>query len=127
MKKLQDDFTTPKQSKRLMELGVPEDSANYCYECSLIGGEKYYSRELLDDTTFSKYKRDYDSPCVDIIPCWSVGRLMEIMLLCYQFDLTSCACMRIYLTDVLQKDLVNILINEIERNKNKIYFSKLED
>ena len=82
MKKLQNDFTTPEQSKRLLELGVPEDSANYCYECSLIGGEKYYARELLDDTTFSKYKRAYDSPCVDIIPCWSVGRLNEIFKIC---------------------------------------------
>jgi hypothetical protein len=31
MKKLQNNFTTPEQSKRLLELGVPADSADlYC-------------------------------------------------------------------------------------------------
>ena len=30
MKKLQNNFTTPEQSKRLLELGVPADSAD-CY------------------------------------------------------------------------------------------------
>lgn len=30
IKKLQNNYTTPKQSKRLLELGVPADSAD-CY------------------------------------------------------------------------------------------------
>lgn len=35
MKTLQNDFTTPEQSKRLLELGLPADSANMRYreEC----------------------------------------------------------------------------------------------
>lgn len=127
MKKLQNDFTTPEQSKRLLELGVPESSANYCYECSLIGGEKYYARELLDDTTFSKYKRAYDSSCVDIIPCWSVGRLIEIYITCikhYTGDerLT-------FGQDTVRLGMIDCIIAAIEVgcNDGDIDFSKLED
>ncbi len=122
MKKLQNDFTTPEQSKRLLELGVPEDSANYCYECSLIGGEKYYARELLDDTTFSKYKRAYDSPCVDIIPCWSVGRLNEIFKICSDIHI------EIYDLDLEGTQIERaIQAFEVYAKYNWLDFSKLED
>lgn len=84
MKKLQSDLTTPEQSKKLLELGVPADSANYVYDCALIGGEKYYSLSILEDKLFSVYKLKYeDDPYTDIIPCWSVGRLIEIFSKCY--------------------------------------------
>lgn len=82
MKTLQNDHTTPEQSKRLLELGVPADSANYVYDCALIGGEKYYSLSILEDELFSVYKRRFEDPCTDIIPCWSVGRLIEISRIC---------------------------------------------
>ena len=78
MKTLQNNFTTPEQSKRLLELGVPADSAdcfiNFCnrgrleiiplgetFRTWLAYGEKY------DIYHFERY-----------YPCWSVGRLMEI-------------------------------------------------
>ena len=32
MKNLQNNFTIPAQSKRLLELGVPADSADYYYD-----------------------------------------------------------------------------------------------
>lgn len=120
MKKLQNNFTTPEQSRRLLALGIPADSAD-CYFgqysfMKLIIGE--YEKVGCGAKVGNEYY---------YLPCWSTGRLIEIMLLCYQFDLTSCACMRVYLTDVLQKDLINILIADIERNKNKIDFSKLEE
>ena len=69
MKTLQRNFTTPEQSKRLLELGVPADSADM------------------------RYVTKFDiAPCVNIgffctnddisTPCWSVGRLIEIHLKC---------------------------------------------
>jgi hypothetical protein len=76
------NFTSPEQSKRLLELGVPDWSADCVYDCALIGGEKYYSLSILEDELFSVYKRIWEDPCTDIIPCWSVGRLIEIFLLC---------------------------------------------
>ena len=74
MKKLQNNFTTPEQSKRLLELGIPADSADMHYhqECVRMkyGKEEfeYFIRYGKPDT--NKYSTD--------IPCWSVGRLMEI-------------------------------------------------
>ena len=70
MKKLQRDFTTPEQSKRLLELGVPADSANHYYGKD---GKIHYI--------------DGKIPCSllwadGLVPCWSVGRLMEICLKC---------------------------------------------
>lgn len=68
MKPLQNDFTTPEQSKRLLELGVPADSAN-CY--------------------FTESgKIEIKNTALDILytPCWSTGRLMEIIKICCTDD-----------------------------------------
>lgn len=79
MKKLQCNFTTPEQSKRLLELGVPADSADLFYskfECETFGNiptlcyDKKYSDIVPDG-----YEKDY-------LPCWSVGRLIEIYHIC---------------------------------------------
>ena len=84
MEKLQNDYTTPEQSKRLLELGVPADSANLFHECFLIGGEKYYGKpELIKESdTFSGCKKLLEDYSTIIIPCWSAGRLIEIFELC---------------------------------------------
>lgn len=79
MKQLQCNFTTTEQSKRLLELGVPADSSDLFYskfECETFGNiptlcyDKKYSDIVPDG-----YEKDY-------LPCWSVGRLIEIILLC---------------------------------------------
>lgn len=76
MSKLQNNFTTPGQSKRLLELGVPADSADCIYydkglsPSTLIG---YKGNQFL----YSEMKESED-----YIPCWSVGRLMEIFHIC---------------------------------------------
>jgi len=72
MKTLLNNFTTPKQSKRLLELGVPADSAD-CY-CGKDG--KLHC--IIDGTI--PYSLLWETGC---IPCWSVGRLIEIILLCH--------------------------------------------
>ena len=83
IKKLQHCFTNRKQSKRLLELGVPADSAD-CF---------FYLNSNDSDNPHILYKKlsekqaDYDSPFSSIkallYPCWSVGRLMEIFDICY--------------------------------------------
>lgn len=64
MSKLQNNFTNIEQSKRLLELGVPADSA----DC-------YYTESG---------KIEIKNTSLDILytPCWSVGRLMEIFDIC---------------------------------------------
>ncbi len=87
MKNLQNNFTTPEQSKRLLELGVPADSA-----------DGYYTN--FDDGTHAKYPNYICYRDItwwndgDSTPSWSVGRLNEIFVICsdihteiYDFDL----------------------------------------
>lgn len=62
--KQQNYFTTPEQSKRLLELGVPSDSADCIY---LKSGKINIKNTALDEL---------------FPPCWSVGRLIEIHLKC---------------------------------------------
>lgn len=97
IKKLQNDYTTPEQSKRLLELGVPADSANYCYyvkdKCAPIEIIPPGNRDT--QHTFSTFAKGYndvfypENPSlfewdnVDVLPSWSVGRLIEIFDICY--------------------------------------------
>lgn len=79
MKKLQNNFTTPEQSKRLLELGVPADSADMYY-CRM----KHEDFELPKVIWESYSKSSATHPYVFIyLPCWSVGRLMEIFDKCF--------------------------------------------
>lgn len=69
MGKLQNNFTTPEQSKRLLELGVPANSAD-CY---------YDQYQILNFRTELDYGYDFFELNFRFIPCWSVGRLIEIL------------------------------------------------
>lgn len=72
MKKLQNNFTTPEQSKRLLELGLPADSAD-CFW--------FDERDImfLKDELYSDEAKDGEwVRATDYTPCWSVGRLIEI-------------------------------------------------
>jgi hypothetical protein len=122
MKKLQNNFTTLEQSKRLLELGVPADSAD-CY----LNGDSVI---ILNGKTFQEnYNEDLDLARLHLIeyphylPCWSVGRLIEIMNICSIHNIVS-----IYRTDrdVTQIDIIlETIINRI--NGNSIDFLKLEE
>lgn len=81
IKTLQNNFTTPEQSKRLLELGVPPDSA----DCYLNGN----SIIMLNGKTFQEnYNEDLDLARLHLmeyphyLPCWSVGRLIEMWEIC---------------------------------------------
>lgn len=115
-KKLQNTFTTPELSKRLLELGVPADSANMHYhqECVRIeyGKEEfeYFLRYGEPDT--NKYSTD--------IPCWSVGRLMEIFDICSTENNT--AWLPYY---ELDEDYITYIMHLYEQGE--LDFSKLEE
>lgn len=75
IKKLQNNFTTPEQSKRLLELGVPADSAN-CY---------YTNRRATIWVGNATDRIDWGAKVGGVpfyTPCWSVGRLIEIIKIC---------------------------------------------
>lgn len=128
--KLQNSFTTIEQSKKLLELGIPEWTADMFYDVN--SEKKYRSWEFCPEiiplnTTYRKYiaygenfdvfKHEY------FYPCWTVGRLIEIMNICSMHDIVS-----IYRTDrdVTQIDIIiETIINRI--NGNSIDFLKLEE
>lgn len=72
MKTLQSNFTTPEQSNRLLELGVPADSA----DCIFTRYSKYekWKRRFIEDVVGEQLFCNQDF----YFPCWSVGRLIEI-------------------------------------------------
>ena len=114
IKKLQNDFTTPEQSKRLLELGVPADSAD-CYICKV--GNLY-------NATVPQIRRDSDaSICLDThLPIWSVGRLMEI------YD--TCRCYEGDWDEVYEKETyIETYVSAIEEAllDDMFDFSKLEE
>ena len=119
MKKMQENFTTPEQSKRLLELGLPADSAD-CYYGALGFGNRYHKYPSICCC-------DGFSGNIDI-PCWSVGRLIEIIMLCG----TSA---NHKLRPILDSDLyetyytlIEYLVQELEENAEDWYdFTKLED
>ena len=89
IKKLQNNFTTPEQSKRLLELGLPADSAD-CYYVRPFGN-LIYNKTPMINYDFRPYKEESQLYGADskrngkystTSPCWSVGRLMEIAHIC---------------------------------------------
>lgn len=74
MKKLQNNFTTPEQSKRLLELGVPRWTADEYRD------EKGYRHTLEGILNVELFFQNFP----DYLPCWSVGQLMEIYDTCVE-------------------------------------------
>lgn len=120
MKKLQNNFTTPEQSKRLLELGVPADSADCAYRLGinefvkmLILIPKYaIYTAFADDCIFRVFK----DRC---IPCWSAGRPMEIIAECYQIDMPF----RYFVRGGMMESLINTFMEL----RGEFDFSKLEE
>ena len=74
---LQKDYTTPEQSKRLLELGVPKWTANFKHPCIPTSkGDLVLSTDIVVSC-----QEIYE----DEIPLWSTGRLIEILTKCNVF------------------------------------------
>lgn len=112
IKKLQNNYTTLKQSKRLLELGLPADSADCYYD----SWKQIQLRQLADlhNDFFDVYKH--------YTPCWSVGQLMEIFELCNLYELHKFAT-RDWSVNIkkLMRDY------EVAAEENMLDFSKLEE
>lgn len=85
MKTLQNNFTTPEQSKRLLELGVPADSADGVYIIYNEGTDDEISQLTIPNDTqckpcemVEKGNENYKNGNVSFCLSWSVGRLIEI-------------------------------------------------
>lgn len=79
MKTLQRNFTTPEQSKRLLELGVPAWTADlYFYEEGCISNDDEPSGVIPYDEVYEDNSKETMFSSYVELPCWSVGRLIEI-------------------------------------------------
>ena len=79
MSKLQSNFTTPEQSKRLLELGVPADSADMYIECYWDDRHNGLWRYKIGSHEAFRERKQIGEGVGAIRPCWSVGRLIEIL------------------------------------------------
>ena len=115
MKTLQNNFTTPEQSKRLLELGLPADSAD-CYYMIYADGEVINP----DEPDIINFKDNFiDTNCE--LPCWSVGRLIEIYTITRDADFIE--------FDVYANNpcVMKEILERIESNIDKLDFSKLDE
>lgn len=120
IKKLQSNYTTAEQSKRLLELGVPVDSAD-CY----LNGDSVI---MLNGKTFQEnYNEDLDLARLHLveyphyIPGWSVGRLIEIFEIC-----TGLVWQNEVIDGYTKLDMLLEDFEDVE-NKYHLDFSKLEE
>ncbi len=122
---MQHHFTTPEQAKALLELGVPQTSADmYCFRD--VAGNLYYNMVPSWQPIFSK-ERFWNNFPHDYIPIWSVGRLIEII--------RECATNWVFRNTVIETlmtpttDNVDVLVRLMTADecKSDLDFSKLED
>ena len=118
MKKLQNNFTTLEQSKRLLELGVPADSADMLIECYWCDGHNGMWRYKIGSHEIFRDRKLIGEGVGAIRPCWSVGRLIEIYEICFGGYFNSRYFGHTLMEDVLLK---------IEEQIDSIDFSKLEE
>ena len=112
MKKLQSNFTTPEQSKRLIELGVPVNSA----DMGIIYDILNFGIEILV-VPYDKWCKGYESISM---PCWSVGRLIEIYKIVGEEAGQCISCST-------NQSQVESLVQLYEENIEFLEFSKLEE
>lgn len=111
MNKLQNDFTTKQQSEKLVALGMPRLSANFYYDDE-------NEIQIVKDPEFELQNKGY-------FPCWSVGRLMEIIKICS--DLDTVLGYQIAYNTKHKASLLHIVIQIIEDGINEFDFSKLKE
>lgn len=118
MKTLQNNFTTPEQSKRLLELGVPANSADFYFDRDEVEiDERPYPYFIPQNRTFANYSIDF------YIPCWSVGRLMEIIKICESKKDYA----QLFEELKYSQNYCVVIISHIIANLQIIDFSKLEE
>lgn len=120
MKKLQRNFTTPKQSKQLLDLGVPEWTADCYYTQESIEGSMYWFKILLKRECQPDPSLHARVNIHTTLPCWSVGRLIELYMKAKGLDF-------MYFRIMSDADMIDSIVRMFVENQNEIDFSKLEE
>ena len=121
MKKLQNNFTTLEQSKRLLELGVPAWTADlYFYEEGCIGNNDEPSGVIPYDEVYEDNSKETMFSSYVEFPCWSVGRLIEIYEIVGE-NAGQCV------STTKSTSRIESLVQLYEENATLLDFSKLEE
>ena len=115
--RLNENFTSPAQGKRLLELGVPAWTADCYYMAIGLDAEKYGYSDFPYFMTTNYVDREHVIAGINI-PCWSVGRLIEIAFICSDYELRLIEFWR---NDSPMYDILD------EFEYNKMDFQKLEE
>lgn len=107
-------YTTYEQSKKLLELGLPADSADMFYDRDEVEIDENIGVYLISPyDSFKKFGIEF------YLPCWSVGRLIEIFEICtglrWQNDV------------IVGYSRIDMLLEDFESEKYYLDFSKLEE
>ena len=123
MAKLQNNFTTPEQSKKLLELGVPILTSDCYFYIQEINGRNVCDTPNLIPYGIGEYGLRHwwtNRNNARYIPCWSAGRLIEIVDLCTtRIAGEAISCTENYVVAL-------IVAIEMAVNEDDIDFSKLE-
>ncbi len=128
---MKNNFTTFEQSKRLIELGIPVDSADcvgYIVDKSEDVCNEYFQKGETRITAINPrhtYTQVTTLKCGEVwldepFPCWSVGRLIDIIN-----NTTKLGYLVLYSSDILIERLIKVIENHSKFNE--IDFSKLEE
>lgn len=111
IKQLQNNFTTVEQSKRLLELGVPADSAD-CYWNTICQKPMPMCQGILYSDKRNQFTKSN-------VPVWSVGRLMEIYEVCSG---------KVWENTVIEGySKIDMLLEDFDNYECRLDFSKLEE
>ena len=118
MRTLQNNFTTPEQSERLLELGVPADSADCYYDKDEVDIDEVVQPYFVPfNRKFSNYDERF------YLPCWSVGRLIEIW---HKTNRQQCSVpLSLIITHYRGADTIIEYLDKL--HKEGVDFSKLEE
>ena len=127
---MKNNFTSFEQSKRLIEFGVPVDSADcvgYIVDKSIDICNEYFQKGETRITAINPrhtYTQVTTLKCGEVwldepYPCWSVGRLIDIIN-----NSTKLGYLVLYSSDILIERLIKVIENHSKFNE--IDFSKLE-
>ena len=118
MKRLQKHLTTSEQSERLVKLGLPTNSADFYYNC-------FMHLYPVPKEGYDKWVDGEDG----FTPCWSVGRLMEIIDICDTLDTGEEYPTTKQVKDKCKMSYVEYMVGTIENmaKLREVDFSKLEE
>lgn len=117
------DYTTPEQSKRLLELGVPAKSANmYYYD---MGSGFIFAPDMIERKEDSDYLVSGDPR---YLPCWTTGRLMWIINKCVPKSYNRFLIFEnMNLHKIADFIEMNLITYEVLVQQKMIDFSRLEE